>query len=133
MDYPPDQSPARRAASRASAQRRRIESDARAVVVFDLVAAATGVPVARLMQLGRGTVTVSEARNLAMYMLHVALGLSYAEVATLLGLNRSTIAYACARIEDERDNNGFNEMLDTLEAIICKQVAKDRMASLAQA
>lgn len=58
---------------------------------------------------------VARARQVAMYLSHVALGMSLARVATALHRDRSTVAHACHRIEDIRDDPGVDAWLDELE------------------
>ena len=40
------------------------------------------------------------------------------EVAQAFGRDRSTAAHACHRIEDQRDDRGFDEYMDALEACL---------------
>ena len=58
------------------------------------------------------------ARQVAMYLAHVALEMSLGRVATALACDRSTVAYACHRIEDRRDDAAFDDWLNALEASI---------------
>jgi hypothetical protein len=68
------------------------------------------------MRFGRercGNVTL--ARHVAMYLAHVVGGLSMSEVSRLFGRDRTTVAHACARLEDRRDDAVFDRSLDFLE------------------
>ena len=58
---------------------------------------------------------IARARQIAMYLSHVGLGLSLARIATALGRDRSTVAYGCHRIEDFRDDPDIDDWLDDLE------------------
>lgn len=69
-----------------------------------------------LLQEGRGNVATSFARQIAMYLTHVAFGMSLQRVATSFGRDRSTVAYACHLIEDRRDDAKLDDLLDQLEA-----------------
>ncbi len=55
------------------------------------------------------------ARNVAMYLAHVVGELSLSEVSRLFGRDRTTVAHACARVEDWRDDAVFDRALDFLE------------------
>ncbi len=50
-----------------------------------------------------------------MYLAHVAFGLSLTAVGMGFGRDRTTVAYACHKIEDRRDNSAFDAALDCLE------------------
>lgn len=55
------------------------------------------------------------ARQVAMYLSHVAFELPLSRVAQAFGRDRSTAAYACHRIEDRRDDREFDAWMDALE------------------
>ncbi|MAN74100.1 MAG: chromosomal replication initiator DnaA [Henriciella sp.] len=59
---------------------------------------------------------IVRARQVAMYLSHIGLGMSLARVASALGRDRSTVAHACHRIEDMRDDPDVDNWLDELEA-----------------
>lgn len=88
---------------------------ARARFACDAVAFAMGCE-DNLLAPGRGSVSVALARQVAMYLTHVAFGLSIARVGIAFGRDRSTVAYACHSIEDRRDTAEFDDLLDQLEA-----------------
>jgi hypothetical protein len=69
-----------------------------------------------LMDEGRGSVTAAYARQIAMYLTHVAFGMSLARVAFAFARDRSTVAHACHVIEDRRDDPKLDDLLDQLEA-----------------
>lgn len=87
-------------------------------VVSALVAAVTGVNVDVLFTPGRSTAPVAAARQLAMYLAHVGLGLPQAEVAHAFHRDRSTVAHACRRIEDMRDKAPFDRHVARMEACL---------------
>ncbi|QRG07620.1 chromosomal replication initiator DnaA [Xanthobacter dioxanivorans] len=84
-------------------------------VITALVAAATGVSVEVLLARHRCTAPVAAARQLAMYLAHVALGLTQTEVALAFGRDRTTVAHACRRIEDLRDQAAFDRKVARME------------------
>ncbi len=58
------------------------------------------------------------ARHVAMYLAHVALEMSLARIAAALGQDRSTVAHACHRIEDRRDEAAFDAWISALEETV---------------
>lgn len=86
------------------------------------VAAVFGVPLRALRAATRGSPRTAFARQVAMYLAHVVLGLSLTEVGAIFARDRTTVAHACAMIEDERDDREFDARLDHLERAICSLV-----------
>jgi DnaA-like protein len=78
-------------------------------------AAAFAVPVGELIATSRRCAYVAFARQSAMYLAHVAFGLSYSQVARAFGRDRTTAAHACHLIEDRRDDPGIDAVLGLLE------------------
>ena len=93
-------------------------SDSAAAAVVEIVARRRGVARTGLLHRSRCTADVAEARMLAMYLVHVVLGRSYSEVGHHFGRDRTTVAHACARIEDLRDRYSFDAEVAALEAEI---------------
>ena len=83
-----------------------------------LVSRATGVSVDLLRRKSRGKADVAEARQLAMYLMHVVLQRTYEDIGRALGRERTTVSYACAVIEDRRDDPRFETLVARLEAEI---------------
>ena len=71
---------------------------------------------------------MAQARQLAVYLQHVALGASLSACARLFARDRATIRHACARIEDARDDAGFDCGAARLEAALAAQ--RDMILSL---
>lgn len=90
--------------------------DAAAAGVLDLVSRATGVPVAMLLHRSRRTADVAEARQLAMYLMHVVLQRTYEDIGRALGRERTTVSHACSMTEDRRDDPAFEALVASLEA-----------------
>jgi len=63
----------------------------------------------------RSKADVAFARQVAMYLFHVVFGGTYKEVGSLFGRERTTVAYACSLVEDERDDVALDRKLDSLE------------------
>jgi hypothetical protein len=92
------------------------------------------VPPGDLHRDGRGGRRISHARQCAMYLAHVSLGLPQGVTARGFGRDRTTIRHGCARIEDARDSHAFDKSLSGLEAAarlwsLCFLAARDGAAS----
>lgn len=75
------------------------------------------VPVRDIMGRTR-TSRASRARQVAMYVANVVYGVGLTDCARAFGRDRSTVSYACHRVEDERDDPHFDGRLDALERLI---------------
>jgi chromosomal replication initiation ATPase DnaA len=64
---------------------------------------------------GRTAAREALARHTAMYLAHVLFGWTYAEIAGRFGRHRTCVNYACARIEDRRDEERFDARISRLE------------------
>jgi chromosomal replication initiation ATPase DnaA len=84
-------------------------------------------PVDELRAPSRRAPAVAFARQCAMYLAHVALGLRYAEIGRLFRRDRTTAAYACALVEERRDDPAIDRMLNTLEGL-CGDLARGILA-----
>lgn len=104
--------------------RRHMLACLRAALVTE-VAAAFSVPVDTLTTSRRGSPAIARARQCAMYLAHTAFGLSHRAVGLMFGRDRTTVAHACRRIEDWRDNSSADAVLLTLEES-CRAVAGER-------
>jgi chromosomal replication initiation ATPase DnaA len=93
----------------------RVRRSGAAAAVVAIVARRRGVPLGRMLHRSRCEADVAEARMLAMYLVHVVLGRTYSEVGAVFGRDRTTVAHACARIEDLRDLPSFDEEVASLE------------------
>ena len=84
-------------------------------IVDAAVAAAFIVPLGELRASTRRRASVALARQSAMYLAHVAFGLSFTEVGRAFGRDRTTAAHACRWIEDRRADRGLDTALAELE------------------
>jgi chromosomal replication initiation ATPase DnaA len=80
-----------------------------------LVEEAFGIASDDLAGASRGCAKVALARQAAMYLARVVLGLTLAEAAHLFGRDRTTAAHACRVIEDKRDDAAFDARLAAIE------------------
>lgn len=87
-------------------------------LAVNLVAAIQGVSPEDILTSSRSQAHVALARQLAMYMAHVALGYSLTRTGQLFKRDRTTVSHACGRIEDMRDDANFDSALNSLEAVL---------------
>lgn len=92
--------------------------------VAALVARENNVPMRLLMHASRCRASAARARQLAMYLAHVMLGRSLSEVGDAFGRDRTTVSYACALIEDLREDAEFDAFVTRLEQVIDEQHAQ---------
>ncbi len=83
-----------------------------------LVCAALDVELGELRSNGRGRAHIAFARQAAMYLAHVGLGLSLSRVGEHFRRDRTTVAHACARVEDRRDEPEADRVLRYVEAAL---------------
>ena len=86
--------------------------------VIALVSKSKNVPRRVLMNRSRCRAPAARARQLAMYLSYVMLGRTLAEIGGIFGRDRTTVSYACARIEDMRDDPLFDAEVSRLEQVI---------------
>lgn len=90
----------------------------RALLTAAMAGYATDVAVTAVLSPVRGDAQAAFARQIAMYLAHTAFEMSIARVAVAFGRDRSTVAYACHRIEDRRDDPGFDAAMEALEVAV---------------
>jgi hypothetical protein len=73
------------------------------------------IPLAALRGPRRGRAPAALARQTAMYLAHVAFGLTFTRVGICFGRDRTTVRHACAVIEDRRDDPVQEFALSALE------------------
>ena len=95
--------------------RKTVAEDTEADRVLALVSAHDRVPAALLLHHSRCRAPIARSRQLAMYLMHTLLGRTMTEVGLYFGRDRTTVAHACGRIEDERDDFAFDSAVSALE------------------
>lgn len=58
------------------------------------------------------------ARQVAMYLAHVACGLSMMEVGVLFSRDRTIVPHACEVVEDRRDDPDLDKRMERLECAV---------------
>ena len=105
-----------------------LQDRARAHLAQSAVAFAFNVSPQELVAPTRRSPRAAFARQVAMYLAHITFELPLNRVAMAFGRDRSTAAYACHKIEDERDDRDFDARLDALEE--CLRCAPEPQAWL---
>lgn len=93
----------------------RLDEGAVCRLVQDVVAAIFTVPQEQMRAGSRGRAPAAFARQVAMYLTHVVLGLNYSATGRRFHRDRTTVAYACRVVEDRRDNPQTDVLLQALE------------------
>ncbi len=83
-----------------------------------VLAAAIGVSISDMRKPSRHYARAAFARQMAFYLLHVGFGLNFSTIGRSMGRNRTTIQYACSRVEDARDDGVFDLGLGCLETAL---------------
>ncbi len=96
-------------------RRRDVERAAQVALTQEMIACALGVHVAEMRAPTRRRAPVAQARQIAMYLMHVTFGFSLSAVGRHFGRDRTTAAHACRQVEDRRDDRDFDLLLDRLE------------------
>jgi chromosomal replication initiation ATPase DnaA len=102
-------------ATRARRRLRRLRADAEALRLVRLVAFWRDVPIETLVHTTRCAADIALSRQIAMYLVHTALSRNYDTVAVLFRRDRTTVAHACAQIEDLRDDRLWDRRLAAIE------------------
>lgn len=61
---------------------------------------------------------VAHIQQIAMYVCHVALQLTMTDIAQGFGRDRTTVGYACAKVEDRRDDRAFDDFVGAVERVV---------------
>ncbi len=85
--------------------------------MIDVTAALFNVNSKEMRKAGRTTFEVSRVRQIAMYVTHVVLGLSMAEVGKGFQRERTTVLHACHLVEDMRDDRDFDRIVGMTERV----------------
>lgn len=56
-------------------------------------------------------------RQIAMYVCHVSLRISQADIAHAFGRDRTTVGHACAVVEDRRDDPAYDDFVGAVERL----------------
>jgi hypothetical protein len=107
----------------------RVADAAKARLAADIVGYALSRPTADIFRETKGAYDTVFARQVAMYLCYTGFELSLARVAVAFERDRSTVSYACHRIEDRRDEPRFDQWIESLEAMVRQAPAETAPAS----
>lgn len=88
------------------------------LMVEAAVAATYGVPPAALHRASRGNARVAFARQVAMYVCHVRLGLTLTDIGAAFGRDRTTVAHGCRLVEERRDDPRVDAVVGCIETCV---------------
>ena len=93
-------------------------------VAAEIVSAFFGIAARDILSPRRARADIAHARHTANYLAHVAFQLPLVFVAKGFGRDRTSVAYALQRIEDERDDPEFDRLLTRMEQLsrACRQL-----------
>ena len=85
------------------------------------------VPVEEIARSNRSVAETCQARHLAIYVAHVVFQVPLGAIAANFGRDRTSVAYAIRRVEDHRDDGGFERLVSRLERLAdaCLAVSSD--------
>lgn len=86
-----------------------------AALMMHVVAAVTGIEPGRIA-VGNKEPRAAMARQVAMYLAHTGLDWTQARTGIAFGREKSTVSYACSRVEDRREDADFDRRIAQLEA-----------------
>ena len=92
--------------------------------VSRVVAAAFDVTGQDLHLPRRGRAKVALARQVAMYLAHVGLGLTLSDAGRLFRRDRTTAAHACRLVENLRDEHSFDCLMTILEEMVLTEIMR---------
>ncbi|WP_206711223.1 helix-turn-helix domain-containing protein [Aquisalinus flavus] len=101
-----------------------------AAAAQEIAARAYDMTLDQMLARNRCRAWIAEGRQVAMYLTHVIGQVPLSETGPHFGRDRTTVAHACARIEDKRDEDYFDNGLMRLEALMMKRVGELKMQRL---
>lgn len=86
--------------------------------VVQLIGSHARVSVRMMLHPSRCKSDIADARQLAMYLLHVTAGRNMVQIGAFFGRDRTTVSHACGRVEDRRDSVEFDQFVTRLEGAV---------------
>lgn len=86
------------------------------------VCLALGVALVDMQSASRNCADIAVARQIAMYFAHTMFGFSYHDVGEQFSRDRTTVAYACRKVEDLRESSAFDATLCEIESMLAAMV-----------
>ena len=107
----------------------RPDARAQCIRIAELIARANDIPLADLFADAERLHRIAALRHTAMYLAHVEASMTYQAIADAFGRDRTTVAYACARTEDKREDPAFDRWLAGLAEEIQAMKAKHKLGN----
>ncbi|MBX3597032.1 MAG: chromosomal replication initiator DnaA [Rhizobiaceae bacterium] len=85
--------------------------------IIEIISALFNVPSRELRSPHRSSQSITQVRQIAMYVAHVVMRLSMKEVGIGFDRDRTTVLYACQQVEDLRDDLEFDQMVARAERV----------------
>ena len=82
-----------------------------------IASAVLAIPLEEIAQANRGEAEICTARHVAMYLAHVIFQVPLTAIGADFGRDRTSVAHAIRRVEDQRDRHDFDAQLTRLEAL----------------
>lgn len=86
------------------------------------------VPRSKLQAARRCEARIALARQVAMYLAHVVFGLTLTRAGQLFGRDRTTVAHACAVVEDRREDAALDRALNIVESALSSARLRDEIS-----
>lgn len=87
-------------------------------VLAEAVGGALSVDPEKLAVKGRGDARTAFARHIAIYIARTRLGLSFTAAGRLFDRDRTTVAHACRRVEERRDELWADELVEQIDRVL---------------
>ena len=88
------------------------------LMVEAAVAASFRIPRTIFHAPNRCPAPIAFARQIAMYVAHVWLGLTLTDVGRYFGRDRTTVSHACRLVEDRREDPRIDRLLSSIESAV---------------
>lgn len=92
-------------------------------IILSLVAKEFQLTEDKLLAPNRCKAWIAEARQIAMYLANVECAVTMTDIAKYFRRDRTTVSYACAKIEDRRDDDYFDQQLEQLTMKLQQKIA----------
>lgn len=94
--------------------------------IIEIMSALFNVPSKELRSPHRTSQSITQVRQIAMYIAHVVVRLTMKEVGLGFDRDRTTVLYACHQVEDLRDDFEFDQVVARAERVTAAALA-DRL------
>ena len=87
------------------------------VLSRQIASAVLAIPLEEIARANRGEAEICTARHVAMYLAHVIFQVPLTAIGADFGRDRTSVAHAIRRVEDQRDRPEFDAQLTRLEVL----------------